>query len=182
MRAGVKSESARYVSLAELAGAKLSKKVRRQVEGRSLVPLLENPATAMPDRALVTHVGRWPKDGKQETREAWKYKACSVRNTRWHLVSPDGGREPKWQLFDIQADPGEKNDVASANSEVVATLARSYDVWWKEVQPMLVNESAVGTRINPFKELYWKQFGGGPTAELLREMEPERPLEAEPRG
>ena len=27
---------------------------------------------------------------------------------------------------------------------------------------LLVNEDAVGPAVNPFKELYWKQFGGGP--------------------
>jgi hypothetical protein len=26
----------------------------------------------------------------------------------------------------------------------------------------LVNEDAVGPKINPYKKLYWKQFGGGP--------------------
>jgi arylsulfatase len=30
------------------------------------------------------------------------------------------------------------------------------------VTPLLVNEDAVGPAVNPFKELYWKQFGGGP--------------------
>jgi len=166
--------------MAELAGAKLSAKVRRQIEGRSLVPLLENPSASMPDRILITHVGRWPKDGKPETRELWKYKGCSVRNTRWHLVSPDGGHEPRWQLFDVPADPGEKRDVASANPEVVASLARSFDAWWKDLQPMLVNEKVVGPRMNPIKELYWKQLGGGPTPELLREMDPGRRLEGKP--
>ena len=170
-----------FPTLTELAGAKLSSNVRRQVEGRSLVPLLENPGALMPDRVLITHVGRWPKDGKGETREDWKYKACSVRNTRWHLVSPDGGRDPKWQLFDVRVDVGEKTDVASGNPEVVASLARSYDTWWNDVQPMLVNEKAVGPRINPLKELYWKQFGGGPTPELLREMDPTRRLESRPK-
>ena len=103
-----------------------------------------------------------------------------MRNTRWHLVSPDGGREPKWQLFDVPADPGEKTDVAAANLDVVASLARSYDAWWRDVQPMLVNEKAVGPRMNPFKELYWKQFGGGPAPELLREMDPARRAEGKP--
>jgi arylsulfatase len=169
-----------FPTLAELAGAKLSKKVRQQIEGRSLVPLLENPARTMPDRVLITHVGRWPKDGRPETRQDWKFKGCSVRHTRWHLVSAEGGREPKWQLFDVQADPGEKTDVALANPEVVASLARRFDAWWQEVQPMLVNESVKGPRVNPFKALYWKQSGGGPTPELLREMDPARRLEGKP--
>ena len=73
-------------------------------------------------------------------------------------------------------------EVAAANSEVLASMARSFDGWWNDVQPMLVNEKAVGPRINPFKEIYWKQLGGGPTPELLREMDPGRPLEAKPRG
>jgi arylsulfatase len=80
----------------------------------------------------------------------------------------------------VQADPGEKNDVAAANPEVAASLARDYDAWWNEVQPMLVNEKAEGPRINPFKELYWKQLGGGPTPELLQEMDPARRLERRP--
>jgi hypothetical protein len=36
----------------------------------------------------------------------------------------------------------------------------------------MVNENAVGPRLNPFASLYWKQFGGGPDAEDLRIMEP----------
>ena len=26
----------------------------------------------------------------------------------------------------------------------------------------MANEDAVGPKVNPFKEQYWKQFGGGP--------------------
>jgi arylsulfatase len=164
-----------FPTLAELAGAKLSRSVRKQLEGRSLVPLLEHPEATMSDRMLVTHVGRWPKGTVQDE---WKYKGCSIRNTRWHLVSPDGGREPKWQLFDVQADPGEKLNVATANPAVVATLSQAFDDWWLEVQPQLVNEKVVGPHINPFKEIYWKQFGGGPTETLLKEMDPHRRLES----
>jgi arylsulfatase len=41
-------------------------------------------------------------------------------------------------------------------------LDRAYDKWWDSMQPQLVNENAVGPKVNPFRELYWKQFGGGP--------------------
>ena len=73
-----------FPTLAEIAGAKLSDAVKQQVEGRSLVPLLENPKAAWPDRILFTHVGRWPKGAKADDH---KYDHCSVRTTRWHLVS-----------------------------------------------------------------------------------------------
>ena len=42
-------------------------------------------------------------------------------------------------------------------------LRAAYDKWWEEVLPATVeNENAVGPPVNPFKELYWKQFGGKP--------------------
>ena len=37
---------------------------------------------------------------------------------------------------------------------------------------MLVNENAIGPKVNPFKALYWKQFGGGPDEALLKAMDP----------
>ena len=41
-------------------------------------------------------------------------------------------------------------------------MRAAYDPWWAEVLPALENEIVVGPKVNPFKELYWKQFGGGP--------------------
>jgi arylsulfatase len=40
----------------------------------------------------------------------------------------------------------------------------------------MVNEKAVGPAINPFQELYYKQFGGSPTAAALEAMSPLRPF------
>ena len=54
----------------------------------------------------------------------------------------------------------------------VANLRAAYDRWWNEVQPLLVNEGATGPQINPFKALYYKQFGGQPDAALLKIMDP----------
>lgn len=42
------------------------------------------------------------------------------------------------------------------------------------MQPLLVNENVVGPNMNPFKELYWKQFGGGPDAKLRERMNPDK--------
>jgi len=157
-----------FPTIAELAGAKLSPKVRAQVEGRSLVPLLRNPEAPWPDRILFTHIGRW---GRGQVAQA-KYKNCSVRDSRWHMVCASNSGEKRWQLFDVKADPGEKNDVAAEHPEVVKELDGAYDKWWDSIQPQLVNENAVGPKVNPFKELYWKQFGGGPDEETLRLMDP----------
>jgi len=95
-----------------------------------------------------------------------------VRNTRWQLISPNGGAQPKWQLYDVKADPGQQTDVAVQNPEVVKQLAAAYDQWWTDVQPLLVNEKVVGPKLNPFAEMYWKQFGGGPTEADYARMDP----------
>ncbi|MBI3461603.1 MAG: arylsulfatase [Planctomycetes bacterium] len=148
-----------FPTVAEIAGAKLSDAVKQQVEGRSLVPLLQDPDANWPDRILFTHVGRWPKGSPPAEH---KYAHCSVRSARWHLVCDSKNGRKQWQLFDLSTDPGEKDDVAAQHPGVVAQLEKTYDEWWESVQPQLVNEDAVGPKVNPFKELYWKQFGGAP--------------------
>lgn len=142
-----------FPTLAEIAGAKLSDDVRAQVEGRSLVPLLKNPQAEWADRTLVTHVGRW----KRGEVAAAKYEGCAIQNSRFTLVK-------NTELYDLSADPGETKNVIAEHPEVVAALRGEYDEWWTAVQPMLVNEDAVGPAVNPFHERYWRQFGGGPAA------------------
>jgi len=150
-----------FPTLAEITGAKLEDSVKQQVEGRSLWPLLKNPQSEWADRYLVHHVGRWAK-GKAEDA---KYAKCAIQNARYTLVNNE-------ELYDLKADPGEKTDVSAAHPEVVTKLRTTYDQWWQDVQPLLVNENVMGPKMNPMKELYWKQFGGGPDAALLKRMDP----------
>ena len=137
----------------------------RQVEGISLLPLLRDADATWPDRLLVHHVGRWAV-GKEEDA---KFSKCAIQNARFTLVNNS-------ELYDLAADPGESKNVIADHPEVVAGLRAEYDKWWSDVQPLLVNEDAVGPQINPLKELYWKQFGGGPDARLLERMDPQKKL------
>lgn len=145
-----------FPTLAELAGAKPTAEVKAQVEGRSLVPLLSDPKAEWADRMLFTHIGRWPKGAKPGD---FKYMPCGVRSTRWHLVNVTRNDTKRWRLFDVKADPGETKDVATQHPEVVKEMEAAYDRWWDAIQPALVNENAVGPKVNSFKELYDKQFG-----------------------
>ena len=146
-----------FPTVAELTGAKVPAEVAAKFDGRSLVPLLKDAKASWPDRILFTHVGRWPKGKAAES----KYLKCAVRNTQYNMVCSGNGPK-KWELYDLKADPGEKRDLASERPEVVAKLEVAYDAWWASILPDLVNEDAVGPKVNPFKEQYWKQFGGGP--------------------
>ena len=78
------------------------------------MPLLQNPKAECADRTLFTHVGRWPKGAKPDDH---KYDDCSVRTTRWQMVSVGKGKQ-KWQLFDVKADPGEKIEIADKHPDV----------------------------------------------------------------
>jgi arylsulfatase len=137
-------------TLAEIAGARIPETLK--LDGRSLVPLLQDPKATWSDRYLFVHVGRWAKGKAAES----KYDKCAVRNGRFRFVNNK-------ELYDLQSDPGEKKNVIEEHPEVVAAMRKAYDQWWSEVLPALENEDAVGPKVNPFKELYWKQFGGGPS-------------------
>jgi arylsulfatase A-like enzyme len=142
-----------FPTLAEIAGANLSDKARAQVEGRSLVPLLENPAAPWPDRMLVTHQGRWQR-GNAAGAKHWH---CAIRNSRWKMVNVQ--QEKAWQLFDLKADPGEQKNVAAEHPDIVRELDAAYDAWWTSVLPQLVNEDAPVPAENAFHKLYREQFG-----------------------
>lgn len=140
-------------TLAELAGIKLEGEVARQVEGRSLVPLLNNAKAPWPNRFFITHVGRWEKGKALESA----YRQASIRDERWQLVFPIG---KKPELYDLQNDPGEKTNLSSQHQAEVERLKTAYDAWWKATTPLLVNEDAVGPAENPYHTAYWKQFKG----------------------
>ncbi len=140
-----------FPTLAAILGAELTGSLAKQVEGRSLLPLLKGESADWPDRTLVTHVGRWERGGA----EASKFRNVSIRDARFSLVN-------NTELYDLKADPGQARNVLAEHPEVVARLRAAYEAWWREVVPSLENDEAVGPAVNPFKARYWRQFGGGP--------------------
>ena len=146
-----------FPTLAELAGAGIPNDVK--LDGRSLVPLLKNPNAPWQDRYLFTHVGRWEQGKGAES----KYAKCRVRNSRFSMVSM-GPREKNWELFDLKSDPGENTNVLAQFPDEAKRLETAYDRWWEEILLCLENEDAIPPKVNPYRELYEKQFGGGPPA------------------
>ncbi|MHB8898038.1 MAG: arylsulfatase [Thermoguttaceae bacterium] len=84
-------------------------------DGSSLAPLLKSPAARLADRMLVVQYGQTPQPGD-----------CCVLWNRWRLVH---GKE----LYDIQADPGQAQDIADRNPDVVNRMQAHYRQWWSEV-------------------------------------------------
>lgn len=154
-------------TLAAIAGAAPDERLDRQVEGRSLVPLLKDPVAPWPERTLFTHVGRWSRNADMP---AQRRVQASVREKRWHLVNAGKDGKP-WQLYDVQADPGETTDVAAQHPEVVARLDAAQARWWTSVVPLMVNEQATPIAENPFRTLFREQIGEAalPAADAVRE-------------
>ncbi|MGJ8633002.1 MAG: arylsulfatase [Luteolibacter sp.] len=137
-----------YPTFAAVAGVKLPAEMQK-LEGRSLVPLLEDAKAKWSDRELFIHCGRW----NTGEREKAKYDKCAVRTEQWRLVNNE-------ELYDISSDPFEEKDVAKENPEVVDRLRKAYDAWWESTLPLMVNEGHPRVRLEdqPLGIRYHKQL------------------------
>ncbi len=131
-------------TFAALAGAELPE---GQVEGRSLLPLIEDPNVAWEDRYVFTHRGRW-KTG--EDPDLFKMTNFAVRNQRYRMVVD--------ALYDMQNDPGQTKNVIHDYPEVARQMRAAYEDWWQETRPLMVNEDAPMSPTRPFHVLYQKQL------------------------
>ncbi|HBV65361.1 MAG TPA: arylsulfatase [Rhodopirellula sp.] len=101
------------------------------VDGRSLLPLLEGKKIDWPDRHLVLQVHR----GDEPVR----YHHMAVRNQRWKLVHPSGfGKEEMpegvpFELYDMESDQGEKVNLAESKPKKLAAMLKAYDAWFDDV-------------------------------------------------
>jgi arylsulfatase A-like enzyme len=136
-----------YKTMADLAGVKIPADIQK-IDGRSMLPLLENPKAGWKDRKLFVHKGRWKKGSDPNNT---KHASSAIRTTRWRFVNDK-------ELYDIPKDPYEKVNVADQHPEVVARLRKAYDKWWKDTLPLMVNEDAEFAPEHPQARRYEKQL------------------------
>jgi arylsulfatase len=100
----------------EAAGAKPLKEIRGAqpppLEGHSLIPVLRGGVRETPTQLF------WEWAGNLAVREG-RWKAV------WDTENPAG----KWQLYDIDADRTEMNDLAGQRPELVERLSTAYERW-----------------------------------------------------
>lgn len=136
-----------YKTFCALAGVEIPGDIQK-IDGRSLIPLLQNPKAHWEDRHLFTHQGRWEKGSDPDKA---KFKNCAVRTARWRLVN-------NTELYDIESDPYEMTNVIDAHADVVAGLRAVYDTWWEETLPLMVNEDVPYAPAQPQAVRYEKQL------------------------
>jgi arylsulfatase len=86
-------------------------------EGRSLVPLLTGATDKQPERAIY-----WEHEGNR-----------AVRLGKWKLVAL---HNKPWELYDIDADRVEMNDLAEKHPERVQEMKQMYQAWAKRCDVM----------------------------------------------
>jgi arylsulfatase len=133
-----------FPTLAALANATVPP---TQVEGRSLLPLIENPTADWPDRYLFTHQGRW-KTG--ENPDDYQWQGFAVRNQRFRFVNNKA-------LYDLEKDPGQATNVIDQHPDVVREMRAAYDAWWKDTRPLMVNEDVPMSPTRPYHVWFNRQ-------------------------
>jgi hypothetical protein len=108
-------------TLADLCGLPLPAGV--VPDGRSFAPLLRGECAAFADDRFEFLQFR------QSTAPPEKWDSA-VLTRRWRLVRGE-------ELYDIAADPGQREDVAARHPDVVARLRDAHEAWWAEIAPGL---------------------------------------------
>jgi arylsulfatase A-like enzyme len=101
-----------------------------KIDGMSLWPWLRGAIVQRPARTLCF---QWHRGDEPEL-----YRACAVRSDQFKLVQPLGANmrptnDPPFMLFDMRADPFERNDIAFEHPEIVSQLRRDYESWFRDV-------------------------------------------------
>jgi arylsulfatase A-like enzyme len=86
-------------------------------DGTSLMPLFRGESQ-WPDRTMVVH--------SQRVEKPEKWRQTTVMTQRWRLVGEN-------ELYDMAADPGQRNNLADRFGEIVQKLKQDYDAWWLDV-------------------------------------------------
>ncbi len=116
-------------TLLEVTGTPVTSRLKKQIEGRSLVPFFKDPNAEWEKRTLVHHAGGWKRGDAAKS----KHERVAIQNEQFTLVFNK-------ELYDLKADPGETNNVITEHPEIVKTLRKAYDKWWEKVTPRMINE------------------------------------------
>jgi len=109
----------------------------KKLDGKSLTPLLEAKNDTWENRILYMDT--------QREQNLIKYRKYTVMDKDWRLVD---GKE----LYNINNDLGQQNNIISAHPEVAARLGVGYETWWQSFVDEKVNERYAYIKVGSPKE------------------------------
>ena len=130
-----------------------SKLPERKIDGLNVWPLIAGEAGAKnPHDGYATYYAN--NELQSVTDGRWKLVFPHVYRTMGTTPKATGGIPAKYrqekiaqpELYDLESDPGEKSDVAAANSEVVSRLSKFGDIIRSELGDSLTKTKATGAR------------------------------------
>ena len=111
-----------------------------RIDGLSLMPLLLGESVDWPDRVLFFqwHSGPVPFQYVHFAARKQRYKLIQPQDNPHAIINPPSDDElRRWlgalELYDIQNDPSELNNLASQHPEIVEELLAEYEDWFSEV-------------------------------------------------
>ena len=133
-----------------------------KLDGKSLLPLVTGKQTAgWPDRTLYFqwHRGDTPEPGR----------AFAARSQTYKLVRREpipGAKPPKLELYDMEHDPLELEDISARHGDIVSKMYKGYLAWFQDVSATRGYDPSPielgGTRENP--SILTRQDWRGPLA------------------
>ena len=109
-------------------------------DGKSIRNLLYTEGSQWPERTLVVE--------SQRVASPIKWRKSAVMTNRWRLINGE-------ELFDINADPKQKNDVSDEYPEKFDFLYDEYNKFWEDVssEHNLTSHITIGSEHSPIVSL-----------------------------
>ena len=145
-------------TLADACNIELPKELK--IDGQSILPVLSGESDSIPERSLFMQHNR----GNVPT----KFKNCMVRKGPWKAVNVSN--DPKeFELYNIDVDPGEKENLAGRHPQEVEALVGEYETWFDDVTAELQRNEGMPypCELNPIQNqdfrFTWQDWWGTKT-------------------
>jgi arylsulfatase A-like enzyme len=104
-------------------------KSKNVFDGTSIWPLIKSGRQdGLKNRILITDT--------QRNAFPVKWKNASVMQDHWRLINNQA-------LYNLQTDPGQKDNIMESNPEIADRLFNAYEAWWDEIKSDFESENRI---------------------------------------
>ena len=115
-------------TLLEAAG--IDRPAGLKLDGVSLMPLLVGDNDDWPERTLYL---QWQRGNTPPLYGSFAAISEQFKLVQNRTLGKQIGRQPRFELYDLKADPGEQNSIGELRKETLARLKAGYERWFHDV-------------------------------------------------